>query len=119
MGSETPPSGALCGRERCYGAAVLRWGLAACAVLALLAVPAGTSAPAPARPPAILITGHGWGHGVGMSQWGAYGYALHGWSAPKILAHYFPGTTLGNDTPTVNRLTTRAGAARYLAGRTE
>ena len=116
MGSENPPSGAICGRERCYGAAVLRWGLAACAVLALLAVPAGTSAPAPARPPAILITGHGWGHGVGMSQWGAYGYALHGWSAPKILAHYFPGTTLGNDTPTTVHVLLVDGAPSVSVG---
>jgi stage II sporulation protein D len=30
-----------------------------------------------------------------MSQWGAYGYALHGWDATRILTHYFPGTTLG------------------------
>jgi stage II sporulation protein D len=29
-----------------------------------------------------------------MSQWGAYGYARHGWSWPRILAHYYPGTTL-------------------------
>ena len=28
----------------------------------------------------LVITGHGWGHGMGMSQWGAYGYAEHGWS---------------------------------------
>ena len=27
----------------------------------------------------LVVTGHGWGHGVGLSQWGAYGYALHGW----------------------------------------
>jgi stage II sporulation protein D len=43
----------------------------------------------------LVITGHGYGHGVGMSQWGAYGYALHGWSADKILAHYYSGTTVG------------------------
>jgi stage II sporulation protein D len=30
-----------------------------------------------------------------MSQWGAYGYARHGWSYRQILAHYYPGTTLG------------------------
>src|SRR4051812_23048420 len=29
-----------------------------------------------------------------MSQWGAYGYARHGWSWQRILAHYYPGTTL-------------------------
>ena len=27
-----------------------------------------------------------------MGQWGAYGYALHGWNAEKILAHYYTGT---------------------------
>jgi stage II sporulation protein D len=44
----------------------------------------------------IVVTGKGWGHGVGMSQWGAYGYARHGWSYRQILAHYYPGTTLGH-----------------------
>jgi stage II sporulation protein D len=43
----------------------------------------------------LVVTGKGWGHGVGMSQWGAYGYARHGWSYRQILAHYYPGTTLG------------------------
>ena len=43
---------------------------------------------------ALIVTGHGWGHGVGMSQWGAYGYARHGWKYRRILAHYYPGTKL-------------------------
>jgi stage II sporulation protein D len=43
----------------------------------------------------FVITGHGYGHGVGMGQWGAYGYALHGWSYQKILEHYYTGTTVG------------------------
>jgi len=43
---------------------------------------------------ALIVTGHGWGHGVGMSQWGAYGYARHGWKYGRILAHYYPGTKL-------------------------
>jgi stage II sporulation protein D len=30
-----------------------------------------------------------------MSQWGAYGYALHGWTYRRILAHYYPGTRMG------------------------
>ena len=30
-----------------------------------------------------------------MGQWGAYGYALHGWSYERILAHYYTGTTVG------------------------
>jgi hypothetical protein len=45
----------------------------------------------------LVITGHGWGHGMGMSQWGADGYAEHGWSATQILLHYYQGTTIGND----------------------
>ena len=44
----------------------------------------------------VVVTGRGWGHGVGMSQWGARGYALHGWKWRQILAHYYPGTQLGS-----------------------
>ncbi|AOW93800.1 stage II sporulation protein [Rhodococcus sp. WMMA185] len=44
----------------------------------------------------FTISGHGNGHGRGMGQWGAYGYAKdHGWGAERILAHYYGGTTLG------------------------
>jgi stage II sporulation protein D len=43
----------------------------------------------------FLIKGAGWGNGVGMSQWGAEGYAVHGWDYRRILAHYYPHTTLG------------------------
>ena len=39
--------------------------------------------------------GHGWGHGIGMSQWGAYGYAKAGSTYRQILAHYYTGTTIG------------------------
>jgi len=42
-----------------------------------------------------VVTGHGFGHGVGLSQYGAYGYAKHGKGYRFILAHYFKGTTLG------------------------
>ena len=56
----------------------------------------GTCFSAPAGSGALLVfTGHGWGHGVGMSQYGAYGYAQHGWTSQQILAHYYPGTTVG------------------------
>ena len=40
---------------------------------------------------AATVTGRGWGHGVGMVQWGAYGKALQGWSAARILAYYYGG----------------------------
>lgn len=36
----------------------------------------------------------GYGHGCGMSQWGAIGYARNGWSYQDILTHYFVGTTI-------------------------
>ncbi|HRE01457.1 MAG TPA: hypothetical protein PLV68_09160, partial [Ilumatobacteraceae bacterium] len=41
----------------------------------------------------VVFDGHGYGHGVGMSQWGAIGYAVdQGWSAAQILGHYYGGT---------------------------
>src|SRR5581483_4169899 len=40
----------------------------------------------------FLLDGRGWGHGVGMSQWGAEGYARHGFGYRQILAHYYPTT---------------------------
>ncbi len=46
---------------------------------------------------AILLThGRGYGHGIGMSQWGAQALALDGYSAGKILAFYYPGSTAKN-----------------------
>ncbi|HEX5938246.1 MAG TPA: SpoIID/LytB domain-containing protein [Actinomycetota bacterium] len=39
----------------------------------------------------LLVTGRGWGHGVGMVQWGAYGKAGAGRSAEEILAFYYGG----------------------------
>ncbi len=43
---------------------------------------------------AVTFYGRGYGHGVGMSQYGARGRALTGQDAPTILAHYYQGTTL-------------------------
>jgi stage II sporulation protein D len=43
------------------------------------------------RPYAAVVNGRGWGHGVGMVQWGAYGKALRGYSASDILAYYYGG----------------------------
>jgi stage II sporulation protein D len=61
---------------------------------ALLAV----AAPAQPRSTATLftITGRGWGHGIGMCQWGAYGYARHGWRYKAILKHYYTGIAFGS-----------------------
>jgi stage II sporulation protein D len=57
----------------------------------------------------FTITGHGWGHGVGMSQWGAYGYAKHGWDYKAILKHYYTGITFSDVTDSVMRVNLRSG----------
>ncbi len=43
----------------------------------------------------LVIAGGGYGHGVGMSQEGALGYAEHGFNYKQILAHYYTGTSIG------------------------
>lgn len=49
--------------------------------------------PAQARSGAqYRVEGRGWGHGIGMSQYGADGYAEHGWTYDQIIEHYFTGT---------------------------
>jgi stage II sporulation protein D len=59
------------------------------------------TAPAAVAKPKTTFTirGAGFGHGVGMSQYGAFGYAEHGSSAAQILAHYYSGTALGVTDP--------------------
>ncbi|MEE6286997.1 SpoIID/LytB domain-containing protein [Georgenia sp. MJ173] len=75
-------------------------GLAALLVGAVLVV-----APAPAtaaetypRPASGSweVQGRGWGHGIGMSQWGAQGAAQQGLSYRQILGFYYPGTSVGS-----------------------
>jgi SpoIID/LytB domain protein len=55
-----------------------------------------TAAGAASLPVTLAVVGHGWGHGRGMGQYGAYGYALAGKSYSWILAHYYGGTTEGS-----------------------
>jgi stage II sporulation protein D len=54
--------------------------------------------------PLFLISGHGYGHGVGMGQWGAQGCALQGYTDDQILAAYYPGTILGQTAETSIRV---------------
>ena len=42
-----------------------------------------------------VVKGGGWGHGLGMSQYGAYGQALEGRGYRKIVRHYYRNTTFG------------------------
>jgi hypothetical protein len=43
----------------------------------------------------VRVLGRGWGHGVGMSQWGAFGLARAGASYTDILGHYYTGIAVG------------------------
>lgn len=51
------------------------------------------SVPSP-TPSSFIVRGSGWGHGVGMSQYGAYGMALDGYSSTQILKHFYTGATV-------------------------
>lgn len=47
------------------------------------------------RLPVVLrFAGRGWGHGVGLCQWGARGMAMQGFGYRDILAHYYPGAEI-------------------------
>lgn len=67
--------------------------LAAGGLTLATAAPAASAATSASR---LYIKGDGFGHGVGMSQYGAAGYAAHGWNDQQILAHYYSHTTIGN-----------------------
>jgi stage II sporulation protein D len=88
----------------------LRW--LTCTILGIAAFLAlAASAPAAS---VFYIRGGGYGHGVGMSQYGAYGYALHGADYRTILAHYYQGTTLSATSPTrIVRVLLKTGSAAF------
>jgi len=61
------------------------------ALLALLATVAAAPALGASR---LVVRGAGFGHGIGMSQYGAFGFAEKGSDHAAILTHYYSGTTL-------------------------
>ncbi|MGW2094848.1 SpoIID/LytB domain-containing protein [Promicromonospora sukumoe] len=83
-------------------------------------------------PGSWAIGGSGYGHGVGMPQWGAYQMAREGRSAAQILGYYYPGATVGttanprtsvdvqvlgrSDDPATTSLSLSAGSWRLLDG---
>ena len=70
--------------------------LVACLVGASLLTVAGPASPAAAYPAAnIELKGHGNGHGRGMGQWGALGFALAGTTHTGILDYFYGGTVAG------------------------
>jgi stage II sporulation protein D len=90
----------------------VRLGFVVAVVSAVVAATAGTARAGTA----LIVTGHGWGHGVGMSQWGAYGYARHGWKYGRILSHYYPGTKMGHVGDVRVRVLLAHGASAVTAG---
>jgi stage II sporulation protein D len=68
---------------------------ATCTVVLALCTAVLALAPAASASVSWVVRGHGFGHGVGVSQYGAYGYALHGKGYRFILAHYYQGTRIG------------------------
>ncbi len=57
-----------------------------------LVAPAGSAAAA--EDDTVSFVGAGWGHGVGLSQYGAYGASRDGWTVDQITGHFYKGTTL-------------------------
>jgi stage II sporulation protein D len=89
---------------------------AALALAAALVCALGVTAASARAQVNWVVHGHGFGHGVGLSAYGAYGYALHGKGFKFILGHYYPGTALGQLTgPNIVRvlLTTTSGDVTF------
>src|SRR5688500_7709187 len=63
--------------------------------IAVIAVLAGLATSSQADAAGWKIEGRGFGHGVGMSQYGAYGFAKHDRTYREILRHYYTGVSIG------------------------
>ena len=105
-----------------------RWRRAIACVLAVVVLATSGAAIAPTAANAVrapmavgpfgstvVFDGHGFGHGIGLSQYGALGYALAGATWPAITNHYYGGTVAGtiDGTPYISvRLTALDGAGQ-------
>ncbi len=89
--------------------------LLAATAIAATAAPAATAGAASR----LVVRGAGFGHGVGLSQYGAYGFALQGRDHAFILAHYYTGTTLSRlDAPSEVRVLLQTAARVSFSGAT-
>jgi stage II sporulation protein D len=76
-------------------------------------------APATAAAADVVIDGRGWGHGVGLSQYGAYGFAAReGRDHTFILGHYYTGSDLGTAPATRMRVRLKRARAPRISGAT-
>lgn len=67
-------------------------------VLVVALLGAGPASPAAATE-SFTLHGAGWGHGIGMSQYGAYGLALKGWKPVRIVRWYYTGVRVQRREP--------------------
>jgi stage II sporulation protein D len=89
----------------------MRLALITAALLALV--------PATASADDLVVNGRGWGHGVGLSQYGAYGYALdEARDYQFIVGHYYTGTTLGTAPSTRMRVRLKRARGLRMSGAT-
>src|SRR4051812_22970306 len=75
--------------------------------------------PATAHAADLVVEGHGWGHGVGMSQYGAYGYARdEGRDHRFILSHYYTGSAYGTAPGARMRVRLKRARTHRISGAT-
>ena len=100
-GSSDPVKALRCRNSQCLDDISLPWtpgvrSLIALAALIALVATSASAQPTPATGEAVFVlSGGGWGHGVGMPQYGAYGQANEGRTHQQILSYYYSGTQLG------------------------
>jgi stage II sporulation protein D len=78
-------------------------------VLAVAAAVAATPASAAKKRVSFVLNGAGWGHGIGMSQYGAHGMAQHGSNYSEIIKHYYKGVSIGQASTKTIRVLLRSG----------
>ncbi|MFY9488799.1 MAG: SpoIID/LytB domain-containing protein [Solirubrobacterales bacterium] len=84
--------------------------VASVTLITLLLLSAGPAAPsASAKRVSFVMRGAGFGHGIGMSQYGAQGFAKEGRDYKEILKHYYQGTTIGPAATETIRVILRQG----------
>ena len=97
------------GRSAARMASLLGAAAAACALL--LAATGALAGPASAKTVTWVMRGAGFGHGIGMSQYGAQGYAQQGRDYRQILGHYYSGTSIGQAATQTIRVILRQGVS--------
>jgi stage II sporulation protein D len=88
------------------------------AFVALASALAVAGAPAAQGAARLVVKGHGYGHGIGMSQYGAYGFAEHGTGYRDILGHYYEQTNVVKlaDGPDAIRVLLQSGRSVRVSG---